>query len=365
MNLGGAEAMVMNLYRHLDRRHFQFDFAVATSEPAHHDREIREAGGRVIPHPKPALGFRNYARAFRRTLRTHGPYAAVHSHVQHFSGASLYLASLERVPVRVGHSHLDSDGGGARTLRRRVYLGLTRALLKRYATNLLGCSRAACEALYGPDCWRDPRCRVTPNAIDLRPYEETPADRRELRRSFGLPPDGRILCNVSRFEPRKNQAFLIPLLRAVIERVPEAHLLLVGDGEQRAEVKAAAVSAGLGSKVSLPGNRTEIPQLLAASDAFLFPSLREGLPVVLVEAQAAGLPCVISDQVTADADLDLNLIRRVPVGAGPQAWLEPVLTALETPRQPWAARQHAIAAAGYDVRAAVRAMESLYAGSTD
>ncbi len=358
MNRGGAETALMNAYRVIDRAQVQFDFAVHISRPGHYDEEIRGLGGRILPLQPPAeAGWRNYGCEFTRILEERGPFAAVHSHVHWFSGFVLRLASQHRIPVRVSHSHNTRDGNGD-SLSRRAYRMFMRALIRRHATHLIGCSREASEALFNRACWSDRRVSVLPHALHLADYACAAGSdlREELELAHGTP----LVGHIANLSPAKNHSFLIEIFDSIRSLVPGAHLVLAGDGPLRAEIEAAIRARGLADRVHLLGVRNDVPRILAALDLMVFPSLWEGLPVVLVEAQAAGLRCLLADSVTRDVDLRLGLTEFLSLSRGAEDWARAAVASLGMPRPAWTAREWALKTAGYDARTVAASLTSLY-----
>jgi len=350
MNRGGAETLIMNIYRHIDRSKVQFDFAVHTDQPGHFDQEIMALGGRILPLPQPsAIGFHTYGRALTNTLREYGPFAGVHSHVHHFSGYIMHVAKKEGVLIRVAHSHSTQDGQRDSWLRT-AYRWYMRRLIFQHATHMFGCSHTACEALFGLNYWRDPRVRVLPNAIDLAPYKTLPSEKRTLRQSLSLPADDFLIGHVGRFSLVKNHRFLIEIFAALLKELPTAHLVLVGDGPLRSDIESLIQTKGIKDSVHLLGIRSDIPQIVGALDMFVFPSLYEGIPVALVEAQAAGVPCVVADTVSNEADIKVGLVHFVNLQARVDLWVQKILEELRTNRPDWMDRQRALQATGYDIR---------------
>ncbi len=362
MNRGGAETFIMHVYRHIDRGRVQFDFAVHSPQPGHYDEEIRQLGGRIfiLPRPRPAT-LPAYWQAFKKVLRHKGPFVAVHSHVHFFSGIPLAIAKDQGVPVRIAYSHSTSDGKGD-NLFRRMYRWYMLRLIRKSATHLLGNSRASCEALYGPLCWRDGRVEIMRLCIDPAPFALLPQDRRALRSKLGLPLDAILVGHVGRFDRPKNHRFLVEIFCVLARRLPDARLVLVGDGPLRREVERWVAEKGLEERVHFLGVRTDVPEIMGCLDVFLFPSLWEGLGIVLVEAQAAGVSCVVSDVVPDEADLGLGLWYPTSLSAGPETWAERVVEALGASPPPWEVREQALRTHGYDAREVAKRLENLYVG---
>lgn len=325
MDCGGIETWLMQLLRHMDTGRFHMDFLVHTSEHCACDDEINELGSRVIPCPGYNLPLR-YARNFKRAVDDNGPYDIVHSHVHYFSGFVLRVAGSAGVQKLVAHSHTDAlaleDGERA---SRRLYVELMKRMVSRYAVSGLAASRGAAEDLFGPGWNNDPRWQLLYCGIDLEPFKET-VNPRQIRAELGLPQESFIVGHVGRFSVEKNHAFIIDIASELRRIEAGTYFLLVGDGPTRKEIEHKAENLGLRDRVRFTGFRTDVTRLmLGAMDAMILPSHREGLPLVLIEAQAAGLPCICSEVVTEETDVVKRLIRRLPSGAAVDAWVTSIL----------------------------------------
>lgn len=361
MNPGGVETWLLHVLRHIDRRRFALDFLVHTREPSAYDEKVRALGARVIPCIRPSHPWA-YARNFRRVLRRYGPYEVVHSHVHHFSGFVLRLARRAGVPTRLAHSHNDTSMVDASSgVLRRAYLRAMERWVVREATAGLAASRPAAAALFGAGWESDPRWRVLHYGIDVDPFGAD-VDPALVRRELGIPRSAFVLGHVGRFHAQKNHLFLIAVAAEASRRIPETRLLLVGDGPLRTAVAARAEELGIGKVVVFAGVRGDVPRLMkGAMDVFVFPSLYEGLGIVFLEAQAAGLPAVVSRAVPEEADVVPSLIRRLPLDAGPAEWAAAALAARGSrPADPGRARS-LVAASSFSVTASVRALEEVYA----
>jgi glycosyltransferase involved in cell wall biosynthesis len=334
MNRGGVETWLMNVVRHVDRERFKMDFLVHTEAVCAFDSEIRALGSSVIPCLNPSEP-RSYARAFRKILSEHAPYDVVHSHVHHFSGFVLRLANQMNVPVRIAHSHNDTATVNAKAgLRRQFYLGLMRRWIAHYATDGLAASRQAAAALLGRSWDADPRYRVLPYSIDLDPFRR-PVDRQGTRAALDLPEDAFVVGHVGRFDPQKNHDFLVDIAAELVRLEPRARLVLVGAGPLHSTIRARVRDGGLEDRVLFLGVRADAIELMrAAFDVFLLPSFHEGLPVVSIEAQAAGLPCVLTSSIAQEADIVPGLVKRVSLDESPAAWSREALAAQDRSTTP-------------------------------
>lgn len=327
MNRGGLETWLMHVLRNIDRDRFQMDFLVHTEQPCPYDGEVRALGSKIIPCLDPSKPWL-YARNFKRILRECGPYDIIHSHVHHFSGYVLWLAKQAGIPVRIAHSHNDTFSIDARAkLPRRLYLSLTKWLIDRYATVGLAASHQVARVLFNTTAKTDPRWKILYCGIDLKPFRE-PVDRATTRAKFGIPADAFVVGHVGRFEEQKNHSFLIDIAREIAKREPKMHLLLVGDGSLRSVIEQKVIENGLVNRVTFAGLQPDVPRLmLSAMDMFLLPSIHEALGLVLIEAQAAGLPCVFSDVIPEEADAVKPLVWRISLSKPASDWAEAVIYA--------------------------------------
>jgi glycosyltransferase involved in cell wall biosynthesis len=362
MNRCGIETWLMYVLRNIDRNRFRMDFLVHKSVPCDYDDEIRSLGSEVIPCLHPSRPW-TYARNFKRILRELGPYDVVHSHVHHFSGLVLRVAEAAGVPIRIAHSHLDTTRlqAGAGSLRG-AYLALMNRWIARYSTTRLAASCPAAETLFGTDRGDCGRYRVLYYGIDFEPFRH-PADRDAVRAELGIPSDAFVIGHVGRFAPQKNHAFLVEVFGELVRREPSAHLLLVGgDGELRPAVERQLARAGLAEQVVFTGSRPDVPRLmLGAMDVFLFPSRFEGLGLVLVEAQAVGLPCVISDVVPEEADVVPGLVRRMSLARPAKAWAEALIDSRSKVMTPSVALQ-IMEKSPFGIEATIAGLEEVYSG---
>ncbi|MEH1848300.1 MAG: glycosyltransferase [Nostoc sp.] len=326
MDRGGIETWLMHILRNSDRQRFQMDFLVETTKQSAYDDEILAFGSKIIPclHPsKPLL----YASNFKQLYRQYGPYDIVHSHIHNYSGYVLRLAEQVGVPIRIAHSHNDTSAIDAKAgLIRRLYLGLTKYSIKKYATAGLACSSAAAAALYGSDWKKDSRWQLLYYGIDLCVFnfESTPTT---IRSQFGIPTDTLVIGHVGRFDPQKNHDFLIDIAVEVIKRQPKAYFLLIGDGFLRSTMEKKVQQLGLSQQIIFAGLRSDVPRLMKnVMDVFLLPSLHEGLPLVLLEAQAAGLTCIFSDTITEEANIVKILMQKVSLSQSADWWAEIILS---------------------------------------
>jgi glycosyltransferase involved in cell wall biosynthesis len=319
-NRGGAETWLVQVLRRLDRDCYKFDFLVHSNEHYAYEDEVVSLGSRVIRCLSPN-NLPRYAMNFRRVLKEYGPYDCVHSHVHDYSGIVLALAAFNDVPIRVVQSHLDSRPVDALAgTARRIYLKVMRQLIARYATIGTAVSAKAGDCLFPPN-WRSRgNWRLDPLGIDLEPFM-VDVDRARVRKSLGIPDGALVIGHVGRFQEQKNHTFLADIAAQFLRIRPDAVFVLIGEGSLRPAIEARVNEEGLARNFLFLGVRSDVPKLMkGAFDAFLFPSLYEGLPLTVLEAQAAGLPCLISDSVSSEGDT--RLVFRESLSNSPEVWAE-------------------------------------------
>lgn len=294
MNGGGVEAVVMNYYRHIDRSKVQFDFLVDSDSTLIPREEIESLGGRVFEVP-PYQHVVEYQRELQRLFKQEG-WKIVHSHINALSVFPLRAAKKAGVPVRIAHSHSTSGKG---EYVKNTLKAVLKTQSNRYPTHRFACSKFAGEWLFG----KAAHFEVVYNAIDLDRFCFNAEARAQARADLGLVGNQFVVGHVGRFTAQKNHAFLIDVFTEVAKRRDDAVLLLVGTGEAGASVKALVDERGLTDRVKFLGQRSDVNRLYQAFDAFVLPSLYEGLCLVGVEAQVSGLPCLLSDTITREVDV--------------------------------------------------------------
>jgi len=326
MDRGGAETMIMNLYRKVDRTKIQFDFLYMKPGQHHYDQEIRDLGGRILYiNPPRKVGVIRHIYEIVSTIRKYGPFIAVHAHTLFHSGIVMCAAFLAGVGKRICHSHNTSDVGADKLLRK-MYFNIMKTMIKIFATHMIACGRDAGAYLFGKRAVESGEVVVFPNAIDLKKYEIlTYDDALRLRQSLGLPEEATIIGHVGRFAEQKNHKFFIPLMEYVKVNSLNICLVLVGDGELRSSIQKLVEEKGLNKYIKFLGIREDIPELMNMFDVFVMPSLYEGLPVTLIEAQAAGTPCIISDNITREVDMGLNLVEFVSLDSPVETWIDKII----------------------------------------
>ncbi|MBL4970371.1 glycosyltransferase family 1 protein [Bacillus halotolerans] len=365
MNRGGAETMVMNLYRKMDRSKVQFDFLTYRNDPCAYDEEILSLGGRLFYVP--SIGQSNpltFVKNVRNTIKENGPFSAVHAHTDFQTGFIALAARLAGVQVRVCHSHNTSWKTGF-NWKDRLQLMVFRRLILAYATELCACGEDAGRFLFGRSNMERKRVHLLPNGIDLDLFSPAGQAADDEKKARGIASERLIIGHVARFHEVKNHAFLLKLAVHLKKRGVRFQMVLAGDGPLREQMEEEARRLNLLSDVLFLGTEEHIHELMRTFDVFVMPSLYEGLPVVLVEAQASGLPCIISDTITEKVDTGLGLVKRVSLSKPMDIWAETIVRAAAAGRPKRELVKDTLAKLGYDARRNVGALMNLYQISTE
>lgn len=337
---GGAEAMVMNLFRQADPSQVRFGFVVHGDRVGAFEQEVIDAGADVFRVPDyTGLNHQAYKKAWQAIFESHPDYHVIHGHVR--STANIYLKIARQYGLKtIAHSHNTSSGTGvAATVKNLFQKGIN-----RHTDQFIGCSREAGEWLFGETITRQDNFNVLNNAIDARSFRFDPEKREAKRQELGLS-NQLTIGHVGRFHEQKNHDYLIDIFKAVRDVKPDAVLLLIGAGDKKEKIEAKVKKLGLQQQVKFLGLRADVEELLQAMDVFLFPSLFEGLPVTLVETQAAALPAVVSDTITRDIELT-DYISYVSLNDPPKTWAAAIIEADRRERKD---TLQAIQAAHYDI----------------
>jgi glycosyltransferase involved in cell wall biosynthesis len=330
----------------------------ASDEPF--TKAFRDAGIPVLACPNYKNPLR-YAADLKKLVEEHGPYDILHVHGSSFSGLlTLALAKRVGIPRTIIHSHNDvrphlQDRGPGYA----IYVTAVRMAYRALADRGLAASVRAAESMFGEGWKGDRRWRLLYYGVDSKPFA-SPKDP-NLRAKLGIPSDALVLGHVGRFHEQKNHAYLVELVAEAKKIHPEIHCLLIGDGPLREEVQADIKRRGLGSNFTLVADTMTVSDyMIGAMDCFVFPSRYEGLGLVVVEAQAAGLPCVISDRVPVEAVVDDELVRMLPLEKTPEEWAQAVLEMAWQKRVDHSAAIARVKNSRFDLDHCIDALHDLY-----
>ena len=296
---GGVEAFLMNYYRNIDRTQIQFDFIVDSDSTVVPEDEIEALGGRIF-YISPYQNILLYIKELRKIFRDNR-YRIVHSHLNVLSVFPLYCAWMERVPVRIAHSHSTSN---KIEWKKNIIKTILRPFSKLFATNYFACSIHAGKWLFGNGEYNKGNIELIKNAIDINKFKFNSVIRDRVRKELEIDKNTLVYGHVGRFVQQKNHMFLIKVFRKIYEDNKNSVLLLIGDGPLEEQVRLEVKKYDMEKNIKFLGIRNNVEDYMSAMDVFLFPSIYEGLGIVLVEAQAAGLKCFCSSCIPQEVKFD-------------------------------------------------------------
>ncbi|MEP1488782.1 MAG: glycosyltransferase family 1 protein [Algibacter sp.] len=361
MNRGGAESMIMNYYRNLDRNKFQFDFLVHRQEKADFDDEIESLGGQIYRFaPINPFFPKKYYNALRVFFKAHPKYSIIHSHLNTFSFFPLKIAGEFNIPCRIAHAHIAIDKvniysflshkeSTKETLKKIIKFQLKKRI-KNDATHLFSCGEKAGNWLFGKTPFT-----IMNNAIDAEKFKYNKFLSATYRKDFGLENE-LVIGHVGRFSSQKNHSFLLQIFAALLIKQPNSSLILIGDGPLRISLKKEAERLKIINKVHFLGVRTDIPELYQMIDMFVFPSFYEGLPVTLIEAQSAGLKVFASEKITKEVSIT-NDITYLSITINPDIWAEKILEKISETKKD---NYELIKNKGYDIHKNTEIVQEFY-----
>ena len=363
-NLGGAESRIMDLYRHIDRGRVQFDFLVHTAGEGYYDKEITALGGRVYRVPRFRIyNYFSYVHELKRFFGQHHEYHMIQGHMTSTAAIYLPLAKSAGIPITIAHARSAGVDQGIKGILTR-YL---RRNLSEKTDYMFTCSELAGISVFGGKAVKEGKTTFVPNAIESGKFEYDPGIREKIRRELGVE-GSYMIGHVGRFHYAKNHEYLLQVFASLCmqeteKKGEEEHsdqkdyvLLLLGDGAGMEEIRKLAGELGIGEKVFFAGRKGNVWEYYQAMDYFIYPSRYEGLPGTVLEAQAAGLRCLISDSICKEV-LVTDLVKSMDIKEDVGKWASYVMQTKEYVR-----RGHGkeIAQAGFDVERQAEKMMKFY-----
>lgn len=372
--LGGAESRIMDLYRHMDKSRVQFDFLVHTEKAGHFDEEIAELGGRIYRVPRFRFyNYFSYRRAIRKFFGKNHHFRAVQGHITSTAAVYLPIARKAGVPITIAHARSAGVDKGA---KGRLTRWMRRNLSEK-ADYLFTCSRLAGISVFGDRAVREGKTIFIPNAIDCQAFAYDEEKRNRMREMLGVA-DKYVIGHVGRFHYAKNHTYLLQVFSALCEmqklnqdsiknkktddskyegrKKRDYILLLLGEGSGMEEIKQLAKRLGIADRVRFFGNRTPVCDYYQAMDFFLYPSRYEGLPGTIVEAQTAGLRCLMSDTICEEVAVT-ELVKRMSICDDAAQWARYIEENADYTRRSRLARMQE---AGFDVSMQTERMTDFY-----
>ena len=353
MNAGGAESFLMKLYRSLDRTMFQFDFAVNIKEEGFYDKEIYSLGGIIHRFPSKTESFWGYIKGLKKIIKVNQYDYVLRVTSNGMGFLDLAIAKMAGAKVCVARSSNSSDGGGVKTILAH-WIGKT--LFKRFVDVKIAPSSEAAIYTFGKRDYNRGLVHILHNGLDLNYYSYTEKGRTMVRNEFGFTPNQTVLGHVGRFSAQKNHSFLLKIFQHYHNSNPDSVLMLVGNGELKDEIKKKIQEKGLEKSVFFAGIRSDMPSIYSAMDVFVFPSLYDGMPNAVIEAQACGLPCVVSDAVTRESNVSDN-VEYVSLTTSLQKWMDAISAMIGKIRIKTTEK---LKKEGYDINNTVKKIESIF-----
>ena len=347
MGRGGLETMLMNYYRNIDRTKVQFDFLVHRDFEADYDKEILEMGGKIYHMSRLVPWSKDYKNELKNFFKDHSEYKIVHVHQDCLSSVALKCAAECGIPVRIAHSHNSNQDKNLKYIFKRYYM----RSIPKYATELFACGKGAGDWMY-----KGEEYKILNNAIDIKKYIYKKDRDTDLRQTYNIE-DKVIIGHVGRFRKQKNHEFIIDIFNEVSKKIDNAILMLVGDGEEQQRIVEKVKQLNLQDKVTFMGARSDVNELMQMMNVFLFPSLYEGLPLTMVEAQAAGLPIIMSDTITDECIVTENLVSKMSLNETSEKWADKVISKINEEKQEHSSE---IRKYGFDIKNEASKLEDFY-----
>lgn len=320
---GGVESVIMNYYTHIDRTKIQFDFICDADSTNIPYKRIEELGGRVIIIP-PYQKIFKYIKELGKVLKENN-YKIIHSHINALSVFPLYVAKKTGVPVRIAHSHSTSN---KKEWKKNLIKNMLRTFSKLFATDYMCCSEHAGRWLFGDKEYDKGNVYLLNNAIDIEKFKYNKKIRKAKREELGIIANYKVIGHVGRFVEQKNHEYIIDVFNEIHKEDKNTILMLVGQGPLEEKIRDKVVTLGLEEYVKFLGQRDDINELYQVFDIFLFPSIYEGLGLVLIEAQCSGLYCIASTEVPKMANIN-NMVTFLDLNVDKRVWADILLNKLK------------------------------------
>ena len=355
LDRGGAETMIVNIYRNIDRSKVQFDFVIHTEEKCDYDDEIRKLGGKIFSIPRyTGKNHFSYKKAWHTFFINHPEYKLIHGHMRSTAGIYLKVAKKHGL-ITIAHSHSTASRGNKIEQLAKNIMQLPIRYLSDY---LFACSDEAGKWLFGKDVNKRDNYSIIKNAIDVEKYTFNETIRNEIRKNLGIE-NKFVLGHIGSFTFPKNHKFIIEIFDEIRKINSNTVLLLLGEGELRPQIEKQVEDLGIKDKVILTGTVPNVHEYLQAMDVFLFPSIFEGLGMAVIEAQAAGLPCVISDAVPDEA-IVTDKVNIIPLNKQQSSiqWANAIINIDIYNRREDTSRS--LIEHGYDIKSEVEKVKNIY-----
>lgn len=356
MDVGGTETMLMNLYREVHNV-IQFDFISYYKKDAYYDNEIKELGGKIIKIDSPSKVGQLKAIINLYKIIKQGKYEVVHAHTLFNCGIAMLAAKLAGAKIRISHSHTNLDMSN--NIIKKLYFSLMRGLIKLFSTDFVACSESAGKYLFGENIIKNSNYKVLHNYINYNKFLQC-GDYKSIREELVIKEDDIVVGHIGRFVDAKNHKFLIDIINDMVKENNKVKAILVGNGPLRKEIEDKVESLGIRKNIYFLGLRNDIDVILNNCDLFIFPSIYEGLGLVILEAQACGLPCIVSEAIQHEADLEIGLLNRLQLKNSCEEWSNKAVDLVSKKQKDKANIKNAFKNKGYELNQIVSNLLKIY-----
>lgn len=351
---GGIERVILNWNDNIDHKKLQFDFAIPTKHTIFEDK-LKAYGGEVFYLPSELRHPFQYKKGLKKIIEDE-KYDAIHIHKNSLCNSWVFctVKSL-KIPKIILHAHNTAATGNLKWLKNMIH-HLNFYWVKRMVTDKVSCSKVAAEWMFGKKAVAKNEIIYIQNAVDIEMFQYNKEIREKKRKELGFKQEEFVVGYTARFSKEKNHKFLLDIFYILEQKNPNARLLLVGDGKLQQDIRNKALEYGIEKKVVFTGNRSDVNELYQAMDCFVMPSLHEGLPLAGIEAQASGLPCFFSDNVTLELGITEN-VKYLSLNMGAEKWADEI-SKLHHPEREQAYKT--IISAGYSIDQIISNVEKIY-----
>ena len=349
MEAGGTQALLMNIYRNIDRKKIQFDFLVEYPNKEFYDDEIIKLGGKIYYSTvRTDFNIFKFKKEFKQILKENPDYRIIHIHVSNIGYLCFKIAKKNGVNTRIAHAHSNGSVHDTKYILRWIL----RKLFALYATDYFACSEEAGEYFF-----KRKKYKVLKNAIDSQKFKYNKEQRSKMRKQLNVE-NNFVVGHIGRFRPEKNHKFLIEIFKKIKSKKSNAKMILVGTGPLEEEIKNLVKNLNLEEDIIFLENRKDVNNIYQAMDVFLFPSLFEGLGIVAIEAQASGTPIICSDRLPPEIEIS-SICKKISLDEPAEVWADEVINIAEKNKIKQDLQQNVIKS-GFDLSNVVKKLQDFY-----
>ena len=351
LTIGGAEKVARDIGMYANPEEYEIHYVIFDDDIGDYGKDVISKGCKIFKLREPSENYSEFFKKLKEIMSIY-PYDAVHAHTMFSIGWVMLAAKQMNIPVRVSHAHSALING--KSLMKSIYESVMRCLILAYSTDLVACGEKAGQRLYGKRAYKK-RGKLILNGVNTEEYRFSEEKRYIIRNQLNLQ-NNFVLGHTGRLADIKNQSFLIELMPDLLKKRNDAKLILLGDGDDREMLEEKVNTLNLKDNVIFAGSVCNVQDYLSAMDVFVFPSLYEGMPLSILEVQANGLPCVISDTVPPDVFLT-DLIHPLSLSDSKDKWIEAIISVKRNTSKDY---PQELKDAGFDTQTAMEKVYRIY-----